>query len=248
MDIAERYLAHLRLNLMDLEAPHVTLDYTDRRRYQLQEALEGRCRTAQAITMIGEARLVHLQQAITHILQRRVPGDLVEAGAWRGGACIYMRACLDVLGCRDRIVYACDAFDAGFPAPDAKYPVDADSQLHTRQYFKTSNQRVREYVKCYGYDDAQLQLVPGYFAETLPTLPVRSLALLRLDGDLYESNWTPLNLLYDKVSVGGYVIVDDYHVIVNTQMAVDDFRRARRIEEPLCQYDWASAYWVKEAR
>lgn len=248
IDIGERYLAHLRWDLMNLAAPHVNQVYEGKRRHSVQEVLEGRGRIEGAITMIGENRLVHLQQAITQIIRGGVPGDILEAGAWKGGACIYMRACLDVLGDRKRIVYACDAFDDGFPKPDPAYPVDAQSQLHTRDYFRTSNVVVRQYCQYYGYDDCQLQIVPGFFKETLPTLPIRELALLRLDGDLYGSNMEPLQILYDKVSPGGYVIADDYYAIVNAQMAIDDFRRERRIEEPLERYDWASAFWVKEAR
>jgi O-methyltransferase len=247
MDIGERYLAHLRWDLMNMAPPHISQEFEGEQRHSVEEVLEGRVRLEGSLTMIGENRLVHLQTVIKDILQHDVPGDILEAGAWKGGACIYMRACLDVFGCRNKIVYACDAYDLGFPAPDPKYTVDGQSKLHLREYFKTSNVMVREYCARYGYDDGQIQIVPGYFKDTLPTLPIAKLALLRLDGDLYGSNMEPLELLYDKVAPLGYVIVDDYFVIVNAQMAVDDFRTAHRITAPLKRWDWASAYWQKEA-
>jgi O-methyltransferase len=68
--------------------------------------------------------------------------------------------------------------------------------------------------------------------------------VLRLDGDLYESTMDSLSALYHKVSPGGYVIVDDLH-IVNCLKAVQDFRERHRIEEPTQPIDDSSVYWQK---
>ena len=246
MDIADRYLAHLRWNLMNIPAPHIVREYSPAGQAEIRKVLTGNARMQAAITMIGEVRLEQLETAVRNILRQKVPGDFLEAGAWRGGACIYLRALLDVHGCRDRIVYGCDAFDDGFPKPDPRFPIDDQSTLHTREYFKTSNVVVRNYFKYYGYDDDQVRFVCGYFQDTLPKVPADQIALLRLDGDLYSSTWDSLEALYDRVPVGGYVIADDYYAIVNSQRAIDDFRTSRRITEPIHQVDWASVYWIKE--
>ena len=246
MDIASRYLAHLRWDLMNLAPPHIIRQADTEKVEEIRKVLGGTLRMEGAITMIGEVRLELLETAVRHILRQEIPGDFLEAGAWRGGACIYLRALLDVYGCRNRIVYVCDAFDDGFPEPDARFPIDNVSTLHTQDYFKTSNVVVRSYFDAYGYNDEQVRFVCGYFKDTLPMVPADHLALLRLDGDLYSSTWDSLEALYDRVSIGGYVIADDYYAIAHSQRAVDDFRTTRRITEPIRQTDWASAYWIKE--
>jgi O-methyltransferase len=96
--------------------------------------------------------------------------------------------------------------------------------------------------------DEQVRFLKGWFRDTLATAPVERLALLRLDGDLYESTMDALEALYDRVSTWGFVIVDDYGVIRACKQAVHDFRDRRGIEEPLVMEDWSAAHWRKHGR
>ncbi|HEX8616314.1 MAG TPA: TylF/MycF/NovP-related O-methyltransferase, partial [Thermoanaerobaculia bacterium] len=54
-----------------------------------------------------------------------------------------------------------------------------------------------------------------------------------------------LDLLYDKLSPGGFVIVDDYHAFRACRTAVDEFRAERGIVDPLRRVDWTATYWQK---
>jgi O-methyltransferase len=70
--------------------------------------------------------------------------------------------------------------------------------------------------------------------------------VLRLDGDMYESTIVPLEALYDKVPVGGYVIVDDYFAVpTGAGRATDAFRSEHGVEDELIRIDWAGAYWKR---
>ena len=69
--------------------------------------------------------------------------------------------------------------------------------------------------------------------------------MLRLDGDMYGSTMDALNALYDKVSSGGYLIVDDYGAVAACAQAIEDFRTERGIDEPMNRIDWAGVYWRK---
>jgi O-methyltransferase len=82
------------------------------------------------------------------------------------------------------------------------------------------------------------------FKDTLPTAPITQLAVLRLDGDMYASTMDALQCLYHRLSLGGYVIVDDYGAIVCKQ-AVDDFRTEHKITEQIHQIDWTGVFWEK---
>jgi len=218
------------------------------RRIPAAQRAEGRDWPLGGDTMIGIKRLDNLQECIADIVQSEVPGDLLEAGVWRGGAAIFMRAALKVHGDSGRIVWAADSFQ-GLPAPDpSRYPADAGDQHHVARALVISLDEVKANFERYGLLDEQVRFLPGWFRDTLPSAPVERLALLRLDGDMYESTMLALNHLYAKLECGGYVIVDDYgnERLPACRQAVDDYRAEHHITEPIVRIDWTGAYWKRE--
>jgi|RhiMethySRZTD1v2_1073278.scaffolds.fasta_scaffold39424_4 hypothetical protein len=208
-----------------------------------------------AISMLPLVRLDNLEFCITDVVHRGVPGDLVETGVWRGGATIFMRAMLKILGVTDRLVWAADSFE-GLPEPDAeKFPLEAQafkSAAMTKYYnhLAVGLDEVRRNFEAYGMLDDQVKFLKGWFKDTLPNAPVRSISVLRLDGDYYESTRDALTNLYDKVSPSGYVIVDDYGEDSWTycRKAVDEFRLERGITDPIVRVDKPCVYWQKAKR
>jgi O-methyltransferase len=196
-----------------------------------------------AETMIGLRRLDQLQAAVESVVDEQVPGDLIETGVWRGGAGILMRGVLAAHGDTSRTVWLADSF-AGLPPPDAEtYPADAGIDLSVNAELAVSVDDVTANFRRYGLLDAQVRFLKGWFRDTLPEAPIDRLAVLRLDGDLYESTWVALTSLYPKLSPGGYVIVDDYGALPVCRLAVDDYRREQGIEEPLHEIDWTGVFW-----
>jgi len=104
-------------------------------------------------------------------------------------------------------------------------------------------ERVQDNFRRYGLLDSQVRFLKGWFRDTLPTAPIDRLAILRLDGDLYESTIQALDSLYDKLSPGGFVIVDDFHNVAACRQAVHDFRNNRGITDPIQTIDWGGAFW-----
>ena len=208
----------------------------------------GRDWPSMAHTMIGVKRLRNLRTIVETVLRSEVPGDLIETGVWRGGACILMRAVLKAYGVTDRRVWIADSFQ-GVPPPNTEtYPADRESTYHTFPDLSVPVDTVRRNIDKYGLLDDQLLFLEGWFNDTLPTAPIERLALLRLDGDLYESTIVALNPLYDKLSVGGYVIVDDYHVVDGCRKAIGDFFAERSIAPALSEIDGVGVFWQKTAR
>ena len=103
---------------------------------------------------------------------------------------------------------------------------------------------VKDNFRRYGLLDDQVRFLPGWFRDTLPTLGDRRFALARLDGDMYESTIDGLRNLYPRLSVGGYLIVDDYSITA-CKRAVDDYRREHGIDEELEEIDWSCVLWRK---
>ncbi len=204
---------------------------------------DGRDWPVHAETMIGLRRLDNIQHAVETLLRERIPGDLIETGVWRGGATIFMRGLLAAYDERSRFVWAADSFQ-GLPEPDPdRFPADAGDKHHTVPELVVSLGEVQANFARYGLLDEQVRFLPGWFRDTLPTAPIRQLALLRLDGDLYESTLIALESLYSKLSPGGFAIVDDYGAIPACREAVDEFRATGRITEPMTEIDWTGVYW-----
>jgi hypothetical protein len=111
----------------------------------------------------------------------------------------------------------------------------------------TSYDDVREHFERYGLLDDQVRFLRGWFHETLPAAPIERLALLRLDGDLYDSTFQALQALYPKLSVGGYAIVDDYGSFSECRRAVHDYLRIAGCEAELRRVDDEAVYWEKRA-
>lgn len=198
-----------------------------------------------AHTMIGSERLNNLRFCVEDTLQNGIPGDFIEAGVWRGGATILMRAILKAYGVKDRKVWVADSF-AGLPPPDQKvYPLDFDSDLHMYEELAVSLEEVQSNFGRYGLLDNQVCFLKGWFKDTLPNAAIDKLAVIRLDGDMYESISDSLNNLYHKLSLGGYLIVDDYLSIRACREAVLDFRRTNGITDDIVEVDWCGVYWQK---
>lgn len=213
------------------------------KRFDARARIEGREWPGMAHTMIGWARLENLQACIEDLLARQVPGDLIETGVWRGGAIIFMRAVLKAYGVTDRCVWGADSF-RGLPPPDAaRYPADEGDITHTCRELAISLDEVRANFEKYGLLDEQCRFLPGWFRDTLPAVPAGPLALIRLDGDMYESTYVALANLYPRLSPGGYVIVDDYGALPACRRAVHDFRAAHAIGEEIIPIDWTGVYW-----
>jgi O-methyltransferase len=208
---------------------------------------EGRNWPLFAQTMVGLERLDNLRACIETLLDDGVSGDLIETGVWRGGASIYMRGVLKAHDVRDRTVWVADSF-RGLPPPDAeRYPEDAPSRWHTADELAVSVEEVKENFRRYGLLDDQVRFLEGWFRDTLPTVRDREWALIRLDGDMYESTNDALSNLYPGLAPGGFVIVDDYSSVEACRQAVHDFREAHDIDDPLIDVDWTGVYWRRSA-
>ena len=204
----------------------------------------GRDWPPNAETMIGLRRLDSLQDCVTDVIRRDVPGDLIECGAWRGGACIFMRAVLKAYGDTGRKIWAADSFE-GIPKPDPTIDPQ-DARLWAGGELAVSVEEAKQNFATYGLLDEQVRFLKGFFIDTLPGAPIESLSVLRVDCDLYESVMQSLEYLYPKVSVGGYVIIDDYGALPPAKRAVEDYRRSNGITEEIVRIDWTGVYWIKE--
>ena len=166
------YLDLLKLALCDLAGAGTTSVGAMPGKGVVSYELQGRDRRLRSagidwplhgLTMVGLARLADLQSCVETVVRDRVPGDLIEAGVWRGGASILMRAVLDALGSTDRIVVVADSFE-GFPDIDA---AESDGVDYSYEFLVAALDDVRDNFARFGYERG-VDFVPGFFEETLP--------------------------------------------------------------------------------
>jgi O-methyltransferase len=243
-DLRRAYLELLKLALCDLTGTSTTSvgKWPDGSLSSRELAGEDRRLRAagmdwplHGLSMVGLNRLDDLQSCVEAVVHDDVPGDLIEAGTWRGGASMLMRATLDSLGARDRTVWVADSFQ-GFPAADVQ------GHLSATDFLAVPEQEVRASFARLGLE-AGVRFVPGFFEDTLPELTGRTWSLVRLDGDTYEATWLTLEALYPGLAVGGHVVVDDYDAMPECSRAVDAFREHHGIREPLERVDWTCVRW-----
>lgn len=215
---------------------------------ELELRIEGRDWPLHGLTMCGLRRLDDLQRCVESVVTDDVEGDLIEAGSWRGGASILMRAVLDCLGVADRTVWLADSFQ-GFPphtpGTSRAYRRTLEPFLAPFEYLAAPLEDVKANLARFGLLDG-VRFVPGFFADTLDGLADQRWSLVRLDADTYDPTLLALECLYPGLSVGGYAVIDDYGALDECRAAVDEYRGTHGVTEPLETVDWACVRWRKE--
>ena len=192
-------------------------------------------------TMSGNRRLRGLYMAIRHVTAHQIPGDVVECGTARGGSAALMGLALKEVGA-ERTLWVFDTFE-GIPPPTAADPDYDIAALYTGD-FRGDLDDVAALFGRLGILD-RARLVKGLFQDTLPRAEVGAIAVLHLDGDWYESVKVCLETLYDRVSRGGIIQIDDYGHWEGARKAVDEFMAERRLAGPLRYIDYTGRQLIK---
>ncbi len=157
----------------------------------------------------------------------KVSGCIVECGVWKGGM---IAGIAGILGNKRRY-YLFDSFEG---LPDAK-AIDGESAIAWQKnvdsptFYNNCRANKSDAVKAMNLSGVEnFEVIPGWFNETLPkTCFEHPIALLRLDGDWYDSTMICLDNLFDKVSKNGLIVIDDYYTWDGCSRAVHDFLSKR---------------------
>jgi O-methyltransferase len=185
-------------------------------------------------SLVGWSGLEETHRAVCEVLERGVPGAIVECGVAQGG-CAGLMALANESSAQPRLVWLFDSYE-GLPEPGAKDFEGDRTGNHVRPLPRGSCLGTIEQVsellfRDLRLDPARITLVKGWFDRTLaPNLDrIGAIAILRVDADWYDSVMCCLDVLYDSVSVGGQIIIDDYGTCFGARRAVDEFLGRRSI-------------------
>jgi O-methyltransferase len=198
----------------------------------------------------GYRRMTMMECLIDCVLADDVPGDLVEAGVWMGGMTIFFAGLLRANGVSERAVWNLDSFE-GIPMRAdmelEKYPEDGSWAEAWEGKLNCSLQEVKSNFERFGLLDDNVRFEKGLFKDILPNSPIGSIAVLRIDADLYLSTLQALEFLYPKLSPGGYVVFDDWK-FEPVRSAIGHFREKHGIGAIMQFGDTFDPipYWRKE--
>lgn len=188
-----------------------------------------------AVTMAGQRRLDNAVALLGQALAEGTPGSFIETGVWRGGLSFLAAKQLELQN-SSRIVYACDSFHG---IPKSKRPSTLqDASAHALHILNDNSvDRVRGAARRFHVDADRIRFVEGYFDTSLPLLMKQNsdlrFAVVRLDGDTYESTISAITELYPRLSPGGFIIVDDYTDWLGCRKAIHDYRDTHGIMDDI---------------
>lgn len=175
-------------------------------------------------TALSTPALFNLYKSLRYVFDNKIEGDIIECGVFFGGSVMFAaEVCKRYDYSSTRRIFALDTF-WGFVRHDPETDIDIASGQLVNLVGNPDYGFEKEAVgnmESVGFP--RLVIVAGDVLETIPTLDVDRIALLRLDTDTYDTTKFELEALDDKIPQGGVVIVDDYGFTHGCKKAVDDF-------------------------
>lgn len=218
-------------------------------------------------TMLSIRALVNVYDCAKIIEKDGVPGDIAECGVWAGGAVGLMHSASHRYGTIARTFHLFDSFE-GLPQPSSldvdvlddfrkMHPkLDLDEGTEPSKLIPIGacaaplDQVIELFDRVLKAKSSEYVIHQGWFQETIAAAvsSIEQLAILRLDGDWYESTLVCLNGLYDKLAVGGFLILDDYGFFQGCTRAVDEFLSSRGISPELLEIEPWGAFMRKRSK
>ena len=187
-------------------------------------------------SMGGELRMSVLINLVKLINQKKIKGDFVECGVWRGGNIILFQKLIEYFSIKNKIIYGYDTFEGMTPPSKfdiyqnkktAKFLMSKEKKNHNLEHTIhaiCSLDQVKKHI-----NDAtkinNIKLIKGDVVKTLKinqNLP-KKISILRLDTDFYDSTKIELEILYPRIQTGGVLIIDDYGEWKGSKKAVDEY-------------------------
>jgi len=244
-------------------------DYNHKIGYEFEDEANKDIQIVRKNTMVPYINLLTLYEQVIFCEKNQIEGDYVECGVWKGGAVGLMAIANLKFGTKRRILHLFDAFEE-ICSPNED--LDGERAIKEVKTFAGKNADVKgEFKPLKGiydrfggpgdisdcknlieriikYPSDKVHYYKGWFQETLPTQSkgIEKIAILRLDGDWYESTKVCLESLFNKVVQDGFIIIDDYGAYSGCKKAVDEFLKLRKEHYYLNYSNWCCRYLVKK--
>ncbi|MCK5249610.1 MAG: class I SAM-dependent methyltransferase [Spirochaetaceae bacterium] len=201
-------------------------------------------------TMISPERGWALAEAVRYICRSGIPGDIVECGVWKGGACLLASHILAAEETdTNRRIWLFDTFSGMVPPGSDDRIASSRQSLSERDpegWWASSIAEVKKTLSRSHLNKESFQFVSGPVEETLDREVPEIIAVLRLDTDWYESTMKELEVLFPRLSPGGVLIIDDYGHFTGAKKAVDEYFRRQGETILLHRSDYTGRVLIKK--
>ncbi len=209
-------------------------------------------------SMVPDSGLEFLIESVQSVIDQKIAGDFIECGVWKGGCAAAMKLTESALQPRStRLLHLFDSYEGLPPTQPVDGPMAQSWQqaVDSPWYFDNcmaSLELVQQNFSQLGLLDTTVRFYKGWFEATVPQFvqhnPETKIAILRLDGDWYESTKVCLENLYPLVSEKGIVIIDDYYAWDGCAVAVHEYLGKHGFNHRIRSLpDFSSAYIIKQA-
>jgi len=216
---------------------------------ELKDDRKKQIKYFQKITLASELNLWSIYQSLKYIKNENVKGDIVECGVYNGNTLAFIGEIADELKLKKKI-WGYDTFDGFIKSSFTDYDIDFKTRKkinHVSSNIYYSLDEVKKnIIKNNKTNFEKYTLIKGDILETLnikDNLP-NKISFLRLDTDIYKTTLKQLEILYEKLTPGGILHIDDYGICPGVKTAVDNFFSNESIW--LHRVDIACRYFIKK--
>ncbi len=201
-------------------------------------------------TLISPERGWALREAVGHVCANDIPGDIVECGVWKGGACLLASEILsETEKDSSRRIWLYDTF-SGMPEPGEEDRIASSGQSLSERdpegWWAAGMDEVKTTLNGSSLGTDRFVFVPGRVENTLERTVPDAISVLRLDTDWYESTRRELETLYPRLSPGGVLIIDDYGHFTGARKAVDEYFEKLGLRPLVHRSDYTGRVIVKD--
>lgn len=229
-----------------------------KRGYRNEAEIQSMIEVIRDHTMVTYDGLASVCEIIRYVEENNIQGSFVELGTWRGGTLALMGLAAQKYGKGDRVLWGLDSF-RGLPSPHGEHDrtnfLDSEFNLQSGNYDKgltpinaltADIQSIHRIMNVVGYPIENVRIIEGWFQDTVPAKKeaMGRIAILRMDGDLYESYKVPLQYLYEQVTDGGFIIFDDW-MLKGCRRAVLEFLDTLPNRPFIHKADYSVRYIIK---
>lgn len=215
--------------------------------------------TLEPNTATSIERMYALKEAVKYIVSNNIVGDLVECGVWKGGSCMLIARTLLEYDQNDRLLWLYDTFEGmtlptnedieketGIKGDDLLEGIEKNTDKYNMWAYAPED-IVRKNMESTKYPSDKIKYIRGKVEDTLNETKPKSIALLRLDTDWYESTKAEMDALYPLITSGGVLIIDDYGHFEGARKAIDEYFMSINEQPLMHRIDYTGRMIIKKS-
>tara|TARA_B100000902_G_C27157632_1_gene837030 strand:- start:365 stop:1006 length:642 start_codon:yes stop_codon:yes gene_type:complete len=146
-------------------------------------------------------KFIQIYKIWSNIKLDSIKGDYIEFGIFKGKSLYHSFKTASKLKISNKVTFwGLDSFE-GFPVENHEF--------YKSTNFKSSKSKVSKFFNKY----ENIRIIDGYFEDTLSsneTKEIKNISFAFIDCDIFESAEVAFNFIKNKMTKGGFIMIDDF--------------------------------------